>query len=302
MSSDTKRAVCQIVIAILFLSGLAVTAETLAQDAPADAAPEGAAPAGDPAGAADADPGAPAGGVQMPAAKKKANEADAQGPENVLDLIMAGGYVMFPLGLCSVLALGVAVERFISLTRNKLIPVEFSEGLKASFARGGKDYGSAMEYCEQTPCPLSNIFKAGITRAPQGEEAMEKAIEDAGAREINKMKRSLKPLSVIARVAPLLGLLGTVYGMISAFQSASAMGAGKADHLAKGIYEALVTTATGLTLAIPVVIVYEILCHRVDAIVDHMDDEAIEFLEYTAYGEGQKSAAPAPVPATPAAE
>jgi biopolymer transport protein ExbB len=254
MSSDTKRAVCQMSIALVFLVGLAFTAESLAQ------------------GAGDAD------GV------KKTAESPAA-DRNVLDLVVAGGYVMFPIGLCSVLALGVAFERFVSLTRDKLIPREFIEALRGSFSGGKKDYGAAMEYCEQSPCPISNIFKAGITRAPQGDEAMEKAIEDAGAREVNKMKRSLKPLSVIARVAPLLGLLGTVYGMISAFQAASAMGVGKADSLATGIYEALVTTAAGLTLAIPVVIVYEILCHRVDSIVDHMDDQAIAFLEYTAYGQ-----------------
>jgi biopolymer transport protein ExbB len=265
MSSDTKRAVCQIAIAMIFLVGLAITAECLAQGA----------------GAKEA--------------------AESQSPKNVLDLIMAGGYVMFPLGLCSVLALGIAVERFISLTRGKLLPSEFSEGLRDTFA-GGKDYKAGMEYCEDNPCPLSNIFKAGINRAPQGDEAMEKAIEDAGAREVNKMKRSLKPLSVIARVAPLLGLLGTVYGMITAFQSASAMGVGKADRLATGIYEALVTTATGLTLAIPVVIVYEILCHRVDSIVDHMDDQAFEFLEYTAYGDDSKSSPSVPPVVTAAAE
>jgi biopolymer transport protein ExbB len=255
MSSETKRAGCQIAIAMVFLVGLAFTAENLAQ------------------GAAPAEAGAKA--------------AKSEGPSNVLDLIMAGGYVMIPLGLCSVLALAIAVERFISLNRDKLIPQAFSEGLRDSFTGGRKDYGAAMQYCEQTPCPISSIFKAGISRAPQGNEAMEKAIEDAGAREVNKMKRSLKPLSIIARVAPLLGLLGTVYGMISAFQSTSSMGAGsgKAGSLATGIYEALVTTATGLTLAIPVVIVYEILCHRVDSIVDHMDDQAIEFLEYSAYAQ-----------------
>jgi len=267
MSSDTKRAVCQIAIAMVFLAGLAITAESLAQGV--------------------------AGGAQ--------DAAESQSPKNVLDLIMAGGYVMFPLGLCSVLALGIAVERFISLTRGKLLPVEFSEGLRETFI-GEKDYKASMEYCEDNPCPLSNIFKAGINRAPQGDEAMEKAIEDAGAREVNKMKRSLKPLSVIARVAPLLGLLGTVYGMITAFQSASAMGVGKADRLATGIYEALVTTATGLTLAIPVVIVYEILCHRVDSIVDHMDDQAFEFLEYTAYGKDDKPAPSTSKEATPASE
>jgi len=255
MSSDTKKAIAQIAIALLFLAGLVGVAECLAQ---------GAKPIG--AGARDA--------------------AEVQGPKNVLDLIVAGGYVMIPLGICSVLALGIAVERFISLTRDKLMPREFLEGLKESFAGGSNDFKSAMEYCEETPCPISNIFKAGINRAPHGEEPMEKAIDDAGAREVSKLKRSLKPLAVIARVAPLLGLLGTVYGMISAFQSASAMGVGKADRLATGIYEALVTTATGLTLAIPVVVVCEILGHRVDSLVDHMDDQARDFLEYTVYGEG----------------
>lgn len=264
MSSDTKRAVCQIAIAMVFLVGLAMTAECLAQDVSEDV-------------------------------------AGSASDKNVLDLIMAGGYIMFPLGLCSVLALGITVERFISLTRNKLAPTKFSEGLRESFV-DGKNYKAGMEYCEENPCPISNIFKAGISRAPQGDEAMEKAIEDAGAREINKMKRSLKPLAVIARIAPLLGLLGTVYGMISAFQSASAMGVGKADRLATGIYEALVTTASGLTLAIPVVIVYEILCHRVDSIVDQMDNQAIEFLEYTVYGHDEKPASSASKEVTPAAE
>ena len=294
MSSDTKKAVCQIAVALVFLIGLALTAESLAQDIGA---------AGDDVPAADAE------GVKVKigdgnAAKVPAKKeaAPAKGPGSILDLIIAGGYVMIPLAICSILALAVAVERFISLTKDKLIPEEFSEALRKVFAGGKKDYVAAMEYCEDTPCPISNIYKAGITRAPQGDEAMEKAIEDAGAREVNKMKRSLKPLSVIARIAPLLGLLGTVYGMISAFQSASAMGVGKADSLAKGIYEALVTTAGGLTLAIPVLLVYEILCHRVDSIVDHMDDQAIDFLEYTAYGkEGETTLSPAEA-VNPAAE
>ena len=123
MSSETKRAGCQIAIAMVFLVGLAFIAENLAQGADADAAPGDA-------------------GVKA---------AKSEGPSNVLDLIMAGGYVMIPLGLCSVLALAIAVERFISLNRDKLIPQAFSEGLRASFTGGRKDYGAAMQYCEQPP-------------------------------------------------------------------------------------------------------------------------------------------------------
>ncbi|MBL7134260.1 MAG: MotA/TolQ/ExbB proton channel family protein [Phycisphaerae bacterium] len=204
------------------------------------------------------------------------------GPASLFSLILKGGYVMIPLGLCSVLALAMAVERFISLKRDKILPPEFVSGIKGAFAGSG-DIDKAVAYCEERPSPISNVFRAGISRVLHGAASVEKAIEDAGSREVDKLKRSLRPLSVIATVAPLLGLLGTVYGMISAFQSASAMGVGKADRLATGIYEALVTTAAGLTLAIPVLVVYQILCSRVDKLVDHMDDEAIEFLEYAAY-------------------
>lgn len=204
------------------------------------------------------------------------------GPSSLFSLILKGGYIMIPLGLCSVLALAMTVERFISLKRDKILPPEFVAGIKDAFA-GPDDIDKAVAYCEERPSPISNVFRAGVSRILHGAESVEKAIEDAGAREVDKLKRSLRPLSVIATVAPLLGLLGTVYGMISAFQSAAAMGVGKADRLATGIYEALVTTAAGLTLAIPVLVVYQILCSRVDRLVDHMDDEAIEFLEYTAY-------------------
>ena len=92
------------------------------------------------------------------------------------------------------------------------------------------------------------------------------------------MKRSLRGLSIIASVSPLLGLLGTVYGMISAFQTASAVGMGKSDVLAKGIYEALVTTATGLTIAIPVLLLYQFLSGKVDTIVDDLDEMGMEFM------------------------
>jgi len=202
---------------------------------------------------------------------------------------------MSRLGLCWVLALAVAVERFISLKRDRILPPEFVTGVRDAFAGGSAD--QAIEYCASRPSPISNVFKAGIGRVKHGPESVEKAIEDAGAREVDKLKRSLRPLAVIANVAPLLGLLGTVYGMISAFQSASAMGVGKADRLATGIYEALVTTAAGLTLAIPVLVVYQLLCSMVDRLVDHMDEEAIDFLEFAAYS---KAGHVKPAPAKPA--
>lgn len=223
----------------------------------------------------------------------------AEGPSSLLDLILKGGYVMIPIGLCSVLAVGFTLERFISLQRKKIMPEDFLPGLKEVF-NGIDDSDKGVGFCDERPSAISNVLKAGISRLAQGAAAIEKAIEDAGAREVDKMKRSLRPLSVIATISPLLGLLGTVYGMIGAFQSASAMGVGKADTLATGIYEALVTTAAGLTLAIPVLVIYQILCTRVDKLVDHMDDQAMDFLEYAAYrkDDAEGEGAPAPVPAS----
>ena len=108
---------------------------------------------------------------------------------------------------------------------------------------------------------------------------MAKAIEDAAIREADKMKRSLRGLSIIAAVCPLLGLLGTVYGMIDAFQrTSSSDGAAKTSELASGIYEALVTTATGLTIAIPAMLLYQFLNSRVDGLVDHIDEVDTEFI------------------------
>ena len=172
------------------------------------------------------------------------------GPVSLFELIVKGGYVMYPLGLCSVLALALAVERFISLKRDKILPPEFVAGIKDEFS-GADDIDKAVAYCEDRPSPISNIFKAGIGRVMHGAASIEKAIEDAGSREVDKLKRSLRPLSVIATVAPLLGLLGTVLGMIETFEVIAAFGTGNARAMAGGISVALITTQTGLLVAIP---------------------------------------------------
>lgn len=241
---------------------------------------------------------APAAGVKRDAAAKAAPageksekaKGDEGNKESLFSLIIKGGWVMIPIGLCSIVAVAISVERGISLRPQNVIPPDFLGGLIEAFGRTNENIEAGIKYCEQRPCPVSNIFKAGINRMRTGVAAMEKAIEDAGSREVHKLKRSLRPLSVVATIAPLLGLLGTVYGMISAFGAASKQGVGKGDALAVGIYEALVTTAAGLTLAIPVLIVYQVFCSRVDSLVDEIDDQALELLEHTAYNGQQRRA------------
>ncbi len=206
---------------------------------------------------------------------------------DIFSLLWKGGWVMIPIALASILALTITIERFISLRKIKVIPPGFLSGLKSLFEPGGVDAAKGADYCRQNPCVLGNLVEAGLPKLGQGETQVQSTLEDVGARSVDRMKRSLKPLSMIATVSPLLGLLGTVYGMIGAFQAASAAGVGKSDVLAQGIYEALVTTAAGLTLAIPVLIVYQVLNNRVDAMVDDLDTSAEDFIAF-AFNHGSK--------------
>lgn len=199
--------------------------------------------------------------------------------DTLFSLIVKGGPVMIPLGLCSVVGLAIAVERMIGLAHDRIIPPGFIEGLKQAFGRGDEaSVAGTIRFCEESATPVGRIFEAGLLSLPMGPSGVEKAIEDAGSREVNKLKRSVRGLAVVGSVSPLLGLLGTVYGLISVFQSASVGGMGKADVLAKGIYEALVTTAAGLTIAIPVVLVYQYLSSKVEGLVDEMDEMGMIFM------------------------
>ena len=216
-----------------------------------------------------------------------------QSQETLWSLIVKAGPVMYPLALCSLLALGFTIERAISLRRKRIIPEGFLAGLKQKMPRGSTDVTAAVAYCEQSNTPAGNIAKAGLVNMARGDSFVEKAIEDAGAREADKLKRSLRGLGVIVTISPLLGLLGTVYGMITAFETSTMVGSGKADLLARGIYEALVNTATGLTIAIPALVVYHILSSRIDARVDEFEDMGLEFIEHCGIrNAGAKTAAP----------
>ncbi len=208
--------------------------------------------------------------------------AQAARKETLFSLIKKGGPVMYPLGLASILGLAIAVERLISLRRDRIIPSGFVDNVRARWEED-KTGATAIAFCEQTGGPMGRIFKSGLINLSRGEEAVEKAMEDTGFNEIDKLKRSIRALSYIASTSPLLGLLGTVYGLIGAFQVAAAGGMGKADLLAKGIYEALVTTAAGLTIAIPVLVAYQFLGHRVDALVDEMDEMGLSFMHACIY-------------------
>ena len=218
-------------------------------------------------------------GASSALAAEENGENPATG-ETVLTLIAKGGKIMYPLGLCSVIALAIGIERFVSLRRNRLVPPGFVAGLRSAWDGRPNTRGDGVRYCEAHESPTARMLIPGIKNMPRSPETVEKAIEDAGVREADRLHRSLRSLSVIAAISPLLGLLGTVYGLIGAFQEATAKDLGKGQELAKGIYEALVTTAAGLTIAIPVLLAYQFLRVRADKAIDAMGGVAEEFSEH----------------------
>ncbi|MFT5469584.1 MAG: biopolymer transport protein ExbB [Verrucomicrobiales bacterium] len=204
---------------------------------------------------------------------------DATADLTFFQLIQKGGPVMYPLGLCSLIALALGIERAISLRRSKIIPHGFMAELETAFSASPNNTSKAIIFCERSRTVVGRIFRAGLKSLPRGDAAVEKSIEDTGGREADRMKRSLRGLSVIASLAPLLGLLGTVYGLISAFQETASKHHDKTADLAEGIYEALVSTAAGLTIAIPVLMLYQWLNARADGLVDEIDFLAVEFTD-----------------------
>lgn len=218
---------------------------------------------------------------------------DAVQIQSVLDLLEKGGFMMIPIGLCSLVALGIIAERLLTTRRKAVIPPSFLPGLQEALKAGDKR--SALQYAADHKSPLANVFAAGIRKMGRSSEVVEKYIQEAGEREVVKLRRYLRALSVIASVTPLLGLLGTILGMITAFQTVAMSGEalGKTEMLAEGIYEAMITTAAGLTVAIPVLICYHWISGRIDRLVMDIDQMTVDFVEEHVEGGGPVRAAAA---------
>lgn len=208
----------------------------------------------------------------------QAESAGAVQVQSVWDFLIKGGPVIVPILLCSLAALTVVVERCLVLQRKRVIPPGFGAAVRAALSESP---AAAVACCAAHPSPLANVFLAGLKRMSASPERREKAIEEAGAREVFVLRRRLRLLAVVAALAPVLGLLGTVFGMINAFQTVALSGEalGKTELLAKGIYEALITTAAGLLLAIPAMICHHALSARVDRLVFEMDRLTVDFFE-----------------------
>ncbi len=195
----------------------------------------------------------------------------------MLDLLKPGGIIMFPLLLCSVLALAIIIERFWTLRVSRLAPKSMVQDLWASIRKKELNARKIKELKETAP--LGRILAAGLVNAKHGREIMKESIQEEASQVVHEMERFLTALGTVAVITPLLGLLGTVIGMIKVFAQLQLEGAGNAAALAGGISEALITTAAGMTVAIPALIFHRYFLRRVDEIVVDMEQESLRLVE-----------------------
>lgn len=187
---------------------------------------------------------------------------------------------MWPILLCSVVAFTIVIERLMKLRSEQINTRDFMEQIAKSLKRN--KLMEAMDLCDKTGGPIAKILKAGILKHDRPRNEIREAIEDASIHEVPRLERNLPVLATVGYVAPLLGLLGTVTGLVSAFQviesKASALNPVNPGDLAGGIWEALLTTVFGLCVAIPTYVAYNYLVSRVDGFVLDMERSATDLL------------------------
>lgn len=196
------------------------------------------------------------------------------------DFMQKGGPIMWPILLCSVIAFAIVIERLLRLRQEQIDTKSFMEQISKSLKRN--KIMEALDLCDRTGGPIAAILKAGILKHDRGRNEIREAIEDASIHEVPRLERNLPVLATVAHVAPLLGLLGTVTGLVQAFQvietKATALNPVNPGDLAGGIWEALLTTVFGLVVAIPTYVAYNYLVSRVDGFVLDMERSATDLL------------------------
>ncbi|MFP6617901.1 MAG: MotA/TolQ/ExbB proton channel family protein [Pirellulaceae bacterium] len=246
------------------LIGLAWTTLAFAQDSPPTAA------------AANAAPDAQAGSIPT---------------RNLLGAVRDGGPLMLAIAICSFVLCVFVFERAASLRRGRVIPRPFVKRFVGQLEEGQLTRDEALELCEQNRSPVSNVFAAAVRKWGRPSVEIEQAIIDAGERVTNGLRRYLRLFNGISTISPLLGLLGTVVGMIRAFNAIVVAGAmGRPELLAAGISQALLTTAAGLTVAIPALIAYLFFISRVDRLIidiDALGQQIVESISAEALREKQ---------------
>jgi biopolymer transport protein ExbB len=203
---------------------------------------------------------------------------------SMFDMLLAGGPLMIPIVLASFVMLLIVFERLICLRRRRVVPRLFVERLLLQLREGALDRNDALERCEEDSSYVARVFAAAVRKWGKPAVEVEQAVLDEGERIANVLRRYLRVLNGVSTVSPLLGLLGTVWGMIQAFNVIAVSPAmGRAEMLAGGISVALITTAAGLLVAIPALIFYLYFVGRVDSLVMEIDSHGQDLVNLISF-------------------
>jgi biopolymer transport protein ExbB len=199
-----------------------------------------------------------------------------------VDLFIRGKWAMWPLLLCAIVGLAYIIERFITFSRLRVDPIDFAEELIDIFNKDGAS--TAIEFCRQFPSPAAHIFEPLIERYKEDKKSkdrgvLEEVITRFATRELAFLDRGMLILAALANIAPMIGFLGTVSGMIRAFDAIALAGTVEATLVASGISEALITTATGLIIAIPISMAHAFYTQKINAFTNSMEEAASALLD-----------------------
>lgn len=200
--------------------------------------------------------------------------------QTILEFAFKGGWLMLPIAACSLYALAVVIERWVSLTPGNVAPEAVASQTRATLQRDARAFDQARQVAEKSRTALGRMFAGMLTRMHLTRAQLERFLATAADRESRTMRKHMRGLAVVVAIAPMLGLLGTVFGMIDAFSTVATSGEalGRTELLATGIYEALVTTAAGLLVAIPAMIAYHALSGRIERRAGELNDHLVAFL------------------------
>ena len=206
----------------------------------------------------------------------------------MIELYLKGGFAMHPLLVLSIMAVAIAIERFVYLRRARTDADAFTEAINGFLSRNALD--EAYSFCEKASVPISRIIQSGLKNQRRGRSEVVRAIEDAGALEVAQLEKGLLILQTISKIAPLIGLFGTVTGMIRSFQAMGAEGGQDPKMIAVGIGEALVATAGGLVVAIPAYFLSFYFVNEVNKFLLDMQKTSVQFLDGLAEHEEKMAA------------
>ncbi|MFX4226692.1 MAG: MotA/TolQ/ExbB proton channel family protein [Porticoccaceae bacterium] len=193
------------------------------------------------------------------------------------EIVLAGGWLMVPILLCSLVSVAIIIERFWSLSRNKILPPGLLRYVWDLYKSNQLTMDRIIELRQDSP--LGEVFSVGLVNQAHGRDVMKDAMEEAGSKVAHEMERFLAALGTIAAITPLLGLLGTVLGMIEVFTEIMVSGTGDTGRLAGGISTALITTASGLTIAIPSMVFHRYFERQIDGMVVDMEHQCSRLVD-----------------------